>query len=108
MALEGTHDLLFPPVEHKLSFNHEKFFPVAYILGSDGVEITLPEGEVIDGIEHIGLPPSVVPDKTIDLRIEFKCDVAEVLVVEEGNFSEKHEKRYSNGFTDPTDFKNNK
>jgi hypothetical protein len=72
-----------------------------YILCGNGVKIALAERQVIDGVEHIGLTPPIVPHKAIDLGIEFETDVAKIFVIEERNLLEKHGKLSSNWVFDP-------
>jgi hypothetical protein len=60
------------------------------ILGGDGIEITLPKRQVINGIEHIGFSSAIVSNKAIDFGIKLELDIAEIFVIEQGNLLKKH------------------
>ena len=74
--LFGLAFLVEPPVDH------EKVGPVPDILGGDGVEIAFAEGQVVDRIEHIGLPDPVGPHQAVDLGVEIEFPRLEILVIQ--------------------------
>jgi hypothetical protein len=73
--------LLFPIlVEHAV--NDEKILSVSNVLRGNGVEISPCMSQVVDGIEHIGLAYPVISNKTIDLLVEVKADLFEILKID--------------------------
>ena len=53
------------------------------VLAVDGVEIALAEGEIVGGIEQVGLPRPVVTHKAVDIATEFDISLRVVLEVGE-------------------------
>mgnify|MGYP007097268189 FL=1 len=89
----SLHDLLLPGfqaamnvllsavfVEHPVK--HKKVLAVPDVLRGNGIKISPGVGQVIDRIEYIGLAYAVVADKTIDLLVEVKANLIEILEID--------------------------
>ena len=69
----NLNGLVFKPLI--ASVNGEELLSFPNVLSVDRVEVTLAEREVIDGIEEVGLPHSVVADETVDSGAEIDVGV---------------------------------
>ena len=78
---EAAYDYYLPFLLFKISFENEKISPVADVLGGYRVEIALPEGQVIDRVQYIGLSHPVRAYQTIDLGIKVNIPVFKILVI---------------------------
>jgi hypothetical protein len=80
--------LVFPLYE-------EMLLSVPDILGINGVKVTLGHGEIIDGIQQVGLACTVIPNETIDPAAERQFELVVILEVDEGNTGQMHLERVS-------------
>ena len=61
--------------------NDEKVFTVFYVLRGNGVKIAPGVSQIINCIENICLSDPIVSDKAIDLLIELKVSLIEILEI---------------------------
>ena len=69
---------------HILAFQHTERLVVSDDLRVDGVVGRTAEGQIVDGIQDIGLAHTVAPDETIHLGRQLQLGLANVLIVQYG------------------------
>ena len=57
----------FPVIPDTRSMDHKKILGMTDILAVDRVEVTLAESQVMDRIQEVGLPDTIITYKAIDL-----------------------------------------
>ena len=67
-----------------MAVDSEEVGAEAYVLAVGGVEIAFAEGEVVDGIEEVGLASAVVADEAVDVAAE--PDVGLGVILEVGEY----------------------
>ena len=80
----AVHLLLLAGIGGVVSLQHEEVGIVAHHLGIFRIESTLAEGEIIDRIQQIGLPLTVVSDETVELGRKVQRSRLYILVVYDG------------------------
>jgi hypothetical protein len=76
-------DILLLSQPFKYPLDDTKFLVIPDVLAVHGVQITLTKGEIVNGIEQIGLPHPVLPHEAIDLLTERKIELFIILEVDE-------------------------
>ena len=79
--LDSTMDFFLKVLPMVFTLDKEKILPVPDILGIYRIEVTLGERKIIDGIQQVGFPCAIVPDKAIDLLAEGKLQLVIVLEI---------------------------
>ena len=87
---DGAEDGLRTVAKEVFALQYAKRFstPEEPLLGS--VDVTLAEGEVIDGIEQVGFSHAVVTEEAIDLRRAVDVSLTEIFIVQDGEFVQYH------------------
>ena len=68
--LKAAKNFVISVISIKMCINGKKGLIVLNVLTVNGIEIALTKTRVINGIQKIRLPHSVVPNKTINVRRE--------------------------------------
>lgn len=77
------------------SLNHEELLVVPYVERIDALQGTFTKREVVDGIEQVGFPHTVIAQQAVELGREQQRGLGDVPVVEYVEFGEKHGKKDS-------------
>ncbi|CCX79231.1 unknown [Parabacteroides johnsonii CAG:246] len=81
-AADGTKDLLFTSLIVIVTLQHTHILSVVDQLGIGRIDMALTKREIMNGIQQIGLPHSVIPEKTIYIGRERNFCLKNVFIIE--------------------------
>lgn len=81
--LQAAYNLFFTVVLFKCPFNKEKVLVMGDILRCNGIEIAFAQCKVVNRIQDVGLPYTVIANKTVDFAVKFEFSGFKILVVNE-------------------------
>ena len=94
--------LLLPPLHAAIDFlrravrrlvealYHEEIGRVQDVLRINGIARTLAEGQVVDGIQQIGLAHAVLAEEAVQLGRERQLHLLQVLIIKDGYMLQYH------------------
>ena len=89
-AREGEKDGLGAVAKEIFTLQHAEILasPEESLFG--GVDVALAEGEVIDGVEQIGLAHTIIAEEAVDLRRANDVGLPDILIVQDGELVQYH------------------
>jgi hypothetical protein len=84
VVMNAAEDLIRPAFGVKCSLDHGKFLIMPYILCVNRIEIALAKAEIVNGIEQVGLPYTIIPDETIDAGREGNFSFGQIFKIQQG------------------------
>ena len=89
-AWEGEKDGLGAVAKEVFALQHAEILASSEESFFGGVDVTLAEREVIDGVEQIGLAHTIIAEEAVDLRRANDVSLPDVLIVQDGELVQYH------------------
>ena len=91
VTFQSAVDTLISALQFERTLHHEEVLVMPDVLAFDGVEIALAEGQVMDGVEQVGLSLPIITGKDVHAMVKLQAGLAVILKIYKGNLLQEHE-----------------